>query len=152
MAVDPEKMKALIPYLESLEQAFAEGDKGQLVHAINCCAIAHTALPDWAAKAFHAAYCDVMTGRKSSWDTVFGRPFPKGTRVATRSRNAAMQGRVYLLVSQLHKQGMPIDAGLFERVAEDLQPFAKEIGYGNKPPKKSTIEKMFYAERRSFND
>jgi len=71
----------------------------------------------------------VLNCRIGSWDDAFGRPYPKGTQIAAMRRRRTQRLAVYNTVMDIieREPETPIDNGLWERVAEQLNISAGEV-------------------------
>ena len=96
-------------------EAYERGKKNVVLETVRIAIELRQPIPEWAAKAFVAAYDQVMeTG--ASWDDVFGRPHPKGKHRHT-FRLESRKYEIYDLVQKLHKiEGKPIGNDLFSHV------------------------------------
>jgi len=93
-----------------------------LLAAIRICANHDIPLPPWASSAYIAAYDCVLNCRAKSWDSVFGKPFPKGSHLAALRKKREMQFHVLNEVNAIRNKApeTPIDEYLFESVGAGL--------------------------------
>src|SRR5262249_38288467 len=104
----------------SAENAFHRGgDKTWLLFEIWRCSRDGREIPKWAIDALDQAYRAALAGDLSSWDEVFGKPFPKGTQ-PRRRRALIRKWEVWAMVHDLAEEGNAIDDSLFERVGKKL--------------------------------
>jgi hypothetical protein len=108
--------------LAVLEQRYAAGDRFALMYAIRVCANHDLLMPLWVALAYIEGFDQVNHYRADSWDTAFGRPFPKGGHLARARQRHMHRPQVYVRVMEILKseEGATIDDGLFERVGKEL--------------------------------
>ncbi len=111
--------------LDRLEQhrlAFEAGNRFSLPTAIRICANHDLPLPDWASKAYIAAFDQVLNARAASWDEVFGKPYPKGTNLAATRKRRTLKYAVALRINAVlgSEPHTPIDEALFERVGAEF--------------------------------
>jgi hypothetical protein len=101
---------------------FEEGDKDRLLWSMNFCFVYRRPIPDWAKKAFRAAYLKGVRFEIKSWDEVFGRPLKKGGQLAAERRKAALAERVLELVLDARhgEPKKPISKELFESIGKKL--------------------------------
>ncbi|WP_347275778.1 hypothetical protein [Candidatus Kuenenia sp.] len=128
--------------LDIFEEAYKK-DKFYLMQAIGVCAAHHLPLPLWAAKAYIEGYNKIADAKSKSWDEVFGRPYPKGTHLATLRKEKMFKRAVYNEISRIKKSqpDIAIDDGLFEKVGKKFgigKTTASEYYYDIKP-----FEKIF---------
>ena len=100
----------------------ASGDNFDILTAV-AFVFAHNLLaPSWLAGEFFKARELVLRAEKLSWDEVFGRPWPKGTRQGAAQRNIELRDRVYSCAWQLVKEDptRSINRILFDEVSELL--------------------------------
>lgn len=113
-------------------------DKSLILEAISECVKHDIPLPLWCKKAFLNAYQDVMAKKYTSWDDVFGRPHPKGTRTRDERIFDKEAKMVFRRVNEIIKADKcPIEPYLFERVAEELTSEGHNIG-------KTKVSELYY--------
>ena len=118
MISDREIDAHLAEVLESLKQNFEDGDKAALLEAIYRCLLMKRPLPEWLRLAFLDAYEARARFEITSWDEVFDRPVPKGTRLKTEKLRRRVIERVWLLKMEDPKTA--IDRGLFDQIGKEL--------------------------------
>ncbi|MFY9836162.1 MAG: hypothetical protein WAK55_06775 [Xanthobacteraceae bacterium] len=90
--------KNLEPLFHQFEREYRDGKKEPILGAIAFSLFCGAEIPTWARNAFINAY---FHDRPRSWDEAFGRPHPKGKKVASvRSRNETAR-RVFSRVRRL---------------------------------------------------
>jgi len=125
LAADPERISDMkLPLnqyiarsdVENYRQAFEAGDTKALMDAIDRCALAGIAMPDWLADAFHRCYASVDHARVGSWDEAFGRPYKKGTHLAATRKKKQQYFTVFIVIGHLvwKNPGRAIDVWFFE--------------------------------------
>lgn len=106
--------------IERLRETFEAGDSVALLAAIRECARCELPLPPWAARAYIAAYDQVLNCRVKTWDEAFGAAFPKGANLNAQRKRRNLRFTVHhaVLSSIQRDPETPIDAGLFETIGE----------------------------------
>lgn len=104
--------------LAEYAKSFAKGDTHALMAAIRVCANHDLPLPDWASRAYIAAFDKVNHYGVDSWDDVFGRPVPKGQHRARLEFEKRYGLTIFLDVLNASKADMPRDEGMFEQIGE----------------------------------
>ena len=113
---------------------FEAGDRVALLAAIRQCANHDLPLPDWASRAYIAAYDQVLTCHSNSWDEVFGKPYPKGKQLGSLREEREKKFAIYFRIEDLRKahyevqddgshklvSSIPIAEELFERVGVEF--------------------------------
>ena len=86
-----------------LKQAIDGGDGFAVLAAISHCVTSGLVAPEWLADAFNRRYASVVGFGAGSWDdpSAFGRPYPKGTNLASL-RKAAKGSRAVWQLSLIH--------------------------------------------------
>jgi len=103
--------------LQCFEERFRHGDDSALMESVACCARSGLPLPRWLAAEVVERQARVKYLHVSSWDEVFGKPFPKGKTRESAKRLRYEQARVFLLAQRLRdERGMKLDAELFETI------------------------------------
>src|SRR5215203_1356970 len=88
--------------LDTLRERFeATGESLILFEAIELYLRSRCPVPEWATRAFCKAVQSVQEADVGSWDTAFGRPYPKGTRLSTVRRRRKME--IYDRVQKIRK-------------------------------------------------
>jgi hypothetical protein len=136
MISDRETDAHLAEVLEILKQKLENGNKAALLEATYRCLLMRWPLPEWLRLAFLDAYEARARFEVTSWDAVFDRPLPKGTRLKTEKMRRRVIERVWLLKREDPKKA--IDRGLFENIGEELG-----IPTG-------TVQGLYYDERSRF--
>lgn len=78
----PAFAEALNERLEVLRRLHEDADQHAILLAVRECAAGRLPMPDWLAVAFCDAYAQVRNREARSWDDVFGKPVPKGMKIA----------------------------------------------------------------------
>jgi hypothetical protein len=126
--------------IDLYHRRFEAGDGFSLMHAIRECSRHELPLPPWAAAAYIARFDRILTLRESSWDAVFGRPFPKGSHLKSARLRRELRPVVALRVDEIvAAEGCPIDDELFERVGVEFK-----IG-------KTLANELYYDAKRIFD-
>lgn len=130
-------MDMVSSFLEGCRESFESGNKWSLMQAIMVSAQERRALPEWASKAYIAAFETCRTGAAKSWDDVFGKPYPLGAHHAAVTKRHRVQWHLFRSVKEMLKDnpGMAIDDGIFEAIG-------KEFGVGK------TLAKKFYYDAK----
>jgi hypothetical protein len=102
---------------EICELEFRAGRKAALFETMYFCIGADAPLPVWAKVAFLEAY----DSKPRSWDEAFGRPVPKGKSAAKARKLGAIELKLWFRVREMHKAGVPIDDGMFEKVGKEFK-------------------------------
>lgn len=108
-----------------------------LAHAIAICANLHIPLPEWAARGFVTGYRNLINYNTDSWQSVLGRPIPKGLHLKAQRKRRTKAFAVWLRVNELHEAGRTIDDELFREVGK-----MPGIGIG------ATLVKQYYSEEK----
>jgi hypothetical protein len=95
-------------------------------------------IPLWVTVKFWEAYAEVYDGHASSWDDVFGKPWPKKHLDDLRDRKS-LAALVVECVEELRKTN-PIGGGLWEKAAN-------RIGTGPRQ-----VKELYYAFKRGALD
>lgn len=109
-----------VEQLSTLQEAFASGDDGALLAAVNLCAIHGLPMPTWLASSFERAYNRVVTYEVGSWEEAFGRPIPKGKHRDALKKKRAFSLAVWIEVQHDRSEGTAVSDELFEAVAERM--------------------------------
>jgi hypothetical protein len=133
---------AIVEVLKEYRRQHKKGDKAALMRALNLCAECRIAMPEWVAANFHAAYRRVAEYYEAnSWDHVFGKPHPAGTKLRAQFKRRQLQPLVYNAIKARHlHDGEPLDEALFESVG-------KRAGVSM-----STAREWYYAEEKERAD
>ena len=89
-----------------------------------------------------AGYSDIIYKAKTSWDDVFGKPHPKGTRANDEREKAFNAFLVWKRVREENAEGHPIDENLFTRIG-------RELGLGGKT---KTAELYYFFQNTALKD
>lgn len=119
--------------LDKYERAFRAGDPYALMQAIRKCANQDLVMPEWVARGYIRAFDRVHNFRAKSWDSVFGKPLPKGAQLAALRKKREKSVHVWNEVQQRHQRGASIDDSLFASVG-------RKLGLG------LTLTKEYYGE------
>jgi hypothetical protein len=122
--------KNLEPLFQRLEREYRDGKKEPILGAIAFSLFCGAEIPAWAKDALIDAY---FHNRPRSWDEAFGRPHPKGKKVASVRSRDETEHRVFARVRRLLMAGKitGIEAAL-RQVGEDFglsYPSARAIWY-----------------------
>jgi hypothetical protein len=120
------------------KQRYDGGDRGAVLEALYFCLSCREQVPDWVTHAFCRAYAEVIGARAGSWDSVFGKPWKKGTHLKKARERKDLEFKVWISVCALHRVGMPIDELIFQTVGEDLECGARQV------------KEMYYEIERAF--
>ena len=128
-----ELRKNLEPIFQEFEREYRDGKKEPILGAIAFSLWCDAEVPAWAKNAFEDAY---FHNRPRSWDDAFGRPHPKGKKVASVRNRDETARRVFSRVRKLLAGGKVtgIEAAL-RQVGEDFglsYPSARAIWYDQK--------------------
>ncbi len=108
--------------LRPLIEADQANSGGAVLDAVYMCARNGLMMPDWLATAFMSRVRAVSDFKAASWDSPlsFGRPHPKGTRLAAERKRLRFQATVHtrILLIRQEEPETPIDKRLFERVGK----------------------------------
>lgn len=75
---------------DRIESTNGPGDRRAMLFAIVQCIEAQLVPPPWLAAAFLTAYDTVIAAEATSWDNVFGKPYPKSTNAARLRRRRSI--------------------------------------------------------------
>jgi len=106
--------------LAKYEVAFRAGDSYALMQAIRKCANHDLVMPAWVADGYIRAFDRVHNYRAKSWDSVFGKPLPKGAQLSALRKKREKAAHVWNEVHTAHQRGIPIDDLLFADVGKKL--------------------------------
>lgn len=126
-----------------LKQAIDGGDGFAVLVAISHCVTSGLVAPEWLADAFNRRYASVVGFGVGSWDDppAFGRPYPKGTNLASLRKAAKGSRAVWQAINEelVRFPETPIDKGLFEKIG-------KPLGFGA-----TLTEEYYYLQKRIMN-
>lgn len=107
--------------IESLRARCESGDGCAVLLAVRDYMLQDPQVPAWLRDCFVRHYARVGDAQVASWDEAFGRPFPRGTRIAILRRDRTRLRLVHEAVwAQLRRNPkQAIDAKLFELAARD---------------------------------
>ncbi|WP_395699943.1 hypothetical protein [Aquabacterium sp.] len=106
------------------DECLREADGGAVLKALHACLHNALPVPRWLADEFSRRVLRVTDACVGSWDEAFGRPWPKGTRLADVRTRRRQVGAVHAAVLQLASERMPdgsfrpINRDLFEEAGE----------------------------------
>lgn len=115
-----------------LKDSFESGDKSMLLLTVVLCLQAGLPVPNWAIKALVQAYNDVKGYKHASWDSVFGRPHPKGAKLQALQKHREIAAAIWERVRERQAAGEPTKWDLFDEVGEEFDvsaTVAKDIYY-----------------------
>lgn len=137
---DSEASAAIFQFLEL---KYEEGDGFALMVAIDECARTGVAFPRWAAKAYRASFASVHSGKKKSWDEVFGKPFAKGKRAEwiQLSRLQQLPVAIDILQHKIERKSL---------LQEDFEEIAEKHGLNHQQVKRLWREYQARDWRRLF--
>lgn len=111
--------------IRDAREQIENGSGFDVLRAVDQCAKAGLAMPDWLAVGFRRRFRAVAGFSAKSWDddNAFGKPFPKGTHTARLSKDARASPVIHHLVRRILKADptRAIDGLMFEEVAEKLK-------------------------------
>jgi hypothetical protein len=125
--------------LAESEQRLRDGDKGALLDVLYYYIFRGLRIPIWVTVKFHEAYAEVHDGRASSWDDVFGKPWP-GKHLDDLRRRKELAMPIWKRVEELRDK-QSVDDGLFEKVAAEFD------GMG-----KRQVKELYYAVKKGIRD
>ena len=136
-----------------LKDSFESGDKSMLLLTVVLCLQAGLPVPNWAIKALVQAYNDVKGYKHASWDSVFGRPHPKGAKLQALQKHREIAAAIWERVRERQAAGEPTKWDLFDEVGEEFDvsaTVAKEImkaaeSAGGTPPPEVIRQIIFSA-------
>jgi hypothetical protein len=94
--------KNLEPIFQEFEREYRDGKKEPILSAMALSLFCGAEIPAWAKDAFINAY---FHDRPRSWDEAFGRPHPRGKKVASVRRRDETARRVFSGVRRLLAEG-----------------------------------------------
>ena len=122
-SIDPGPLSAWYNahYLRAIGELFEiGGERNKLLEALFICVTYGFALPKWLEIAFAEAYMDVSFKAAISWDEVFGKPHPKGTRATDEREKLFDAFLVWKGVIEMQEEGHSVDEGLFSKLGREL--------------------------------
>jgi hypothetical protein len=122
--------------MEDVQTSFRRGNKHALVTALSMCLLSRRPLPSWVSRELWHAFKRFEGGQLSSWEDVFGKPFPGKRRKGSSTRRKARE--VWIRVQGLREEGRKLDDLLFEEVG-------KEFGFGA-----TTAKNLYYEYEHSL--
>ena len=132
-----EDVSAPLAELEGLRERCLSPDGGcDVLRAVSVCALHGLVMPPWLADAFVARRARVADAFVGSWDEAFGRPWPKGTKLALVRQKRLLRSRVHAAVWKAvdEDRSRPIKRILFDEIGE--QPGICKSG--------ATTERLYY--------
>lgn len=134
--VDPTRATAE-EQIDRLREACNAADGGcAVLRAVGLCATHDLPMPAWLRQAYLGRWVLVNDAHAATWDAAFGRPWPKGTRLAIVRRHRVFRTRIHSAVWKLLRTD---PTRSFNRILFD------EVGElcGN-AVSGSTAEKLYY--------
>jgi hypothetical protein len=125
--------------LDESEQRLRDGDKGALMDVLFYYIFRGLRIPTWVTVEFWKAYAKVHDGHASSWDDVFGKPWP-GKHLGDLRHRKELAMPVWERVEALRAK-QPVDDALFEKVADEFD------GMG-----KRQVKELYYAVKKGIRD
>lgn len=124
-----------------LKESIDSGDGFSVLGAVRICVTNGLVAPEWLAYAFNRRYDNVLNCRVGSWDSAFGRPYPKGVHLSALKKKRNYSIAVHNAVTELRRKepDLPIDKALFERVG-------KGFGLGA-----TLAEEYYYAAKKMWS-
>jgi hypothetical protein len=119
--------------LAESEQRLRDGDKTALLDVLYYYITRGVQPPTWVKLKFYDAYAEVYDRHASSWDDVFGKPWPQRHLDDLQSLKC-FAAPIVQCVEEL-KKTQPVDQALFEEVA-------RRIGIGSRK-----VREVYYAFR-----
>lgn len=106
--------------LAGWKRSYEAGDDMALLSAVRSCAQYGLKMPDWVATEFIRKYDLVLNCKVKTWDEAFGAPYPKNSNINAMRKRREHQPCVFNRVTELNKQGVPVNDELFRIVGAEM--------------------------------
>jgi hypothetical protein len=111
--------------LAESEQRLRNGDNAALLDVLFYYIVRGTQPPTWVKLKFYDAYAEVYDGHASSWDDVFGKPWPRRHLDDLRGQKN-LAAPIIECIEELRKTDS-VDQELFERAADRIGTGARQV-------------------------
>lgn len=105
-------------------------------------------LPSWVREAVEQGFTDRLNGKRDL-DEVFGLSPRPGKQLDKSARKLTYAPGVYWEVIRRSEAGEPIDIGMFERIAAEMEPNFRKEWPKAKPPSAETLKKWYLEELKN---